>query len=141
MKKVSILGATGLVGQRFIQLLANHPYFQISALAASNMSAGKYYAEAVNWRLDTPLPDCVKGMPIQECKPTFECDYVFSALPSDIAGPIEDTFINAGYTMFSNAASHRMDDNVPLVIPEVNLNHLNLVRNQNTPGRIITNPN
>ncbi|WP_018963791.1 aspartate-semialdehyde dehydrogenase [Coprothermobacter platensis] len=141
MKRVAILGATGLVGQRFVQLLANHPYFEISALAASNMSAAKPYKEAVAWRLDTPIPENVMDMIVQECKPTFECDYVFSALPSDIAGPIEDEFINAGYTVFSNAASHRMDDNVPLVIPEVNYQHMSIVQSQHTNGKIITNPN
>jgi len=141
MKKVAILGATGLVGQRFIQLLENHPYFQISTLAASQNSAGKTYKEAVTWRLNTAMPDSISDMLIEECKPTFHCDYVFSALPSSVAGPIEDMFVNAGYTVFSNAACHRMDSNVPLVVPEVNWQHLSLARSQTTPGVIITNPN
>jgi len=94
-RKVAILGATGLVGQRFIQLLENHPYFQISTLAASQNSAGKTYKEAVTWRLNTAMPDSISDMLIEECRPTFHCDYVFSALPSSVAGPIEDMFVNA----------------------------------------------
>ena len=140
-RKVAILGATGLVGQRFIQLLANHPHFEISALAASQNSTGKLYKDAVTWRLSTAMPGSVSHMLIQECKPAFQCDYVFSALPSSVAGPIEDMFVDAGYTVFSNAASHRMDAKVPLVVPEVNWQHLSLARCQTTPGVIITNPN
>lgn len=141
MKKVAILGATGLVGQRFVQLLSNHPFFELSVLAASDNSAGKRYSQAVQWHLDVPIPDKVCQMEVQRCEPNFDCDYVFSALPSDIAGPIEDEFIKSGYIVFSNAASHRMDQNVPLMIPEVNLDHLNLIDYQTTPGKIITNPN
>ncbi len=140
-RKVAILGATGLVGQRFIQLLANHPYFEISTLAASQNSAGKLYKDAVTWRLSTAMPHSISDMLIEECKPTFRCDYVFSALPSSVAGPIEDMFVNAGYTVFSNAASHRMDERVPLVVPEINWQHLSLTRSQNTTGVIVTNPN
>lgn len=141
MKKVAILGATGLVGQRFIQLLSNHPFFEISVLAASDNSAGKRYSQVVQWHLDTPIPDKVGQMEVQRCEPNFDCDYVFSALPSDIAGPIEDEFVKSGYIVFSNAASHRMDENVPLMIAEVNLDHLNLIDHQKTSGKIITNPN
>ncbi|MEJ5228816.1 MAG: aspartate-semialdehyde dehydrogenase [Pseudothermotoga sp.] len=141
MKKVAILGATGLVGQRFVQLLSKHPFFKISALAASDNSAGKKYSQAVQWHLNVPIPDELSQMEIQRCEPNIECDYVFSALPSDIAGPIEDSFVKAGYTVFSNAASHRLDQNVPLVVPEVNLDHLKLLDSQKTPGKIVTNPN
>ncbi len=141
VRKVAILGATGLVGQRFVQLLSDHPFFKISVLAASDNSAGKRYSQAVQWHLDTPIPDEVCQMQVQKCEPGFDCDYVFSALPSDMAGPIEDEFIKSGYVVFSNAASHRMDQNVPLIVPEVNLNHLDLIDHQTTPGKIITNPN
>ncbi len=141
MKKVAILGATGLVGQRFVQFLSGHPFFKISALAASDNSAGKKYSQAVQWHLNIPIPDEVSQMEVQRCEPNIECDYVFSALPSDIAGPIEDSFVRAGYTVFSNAASHRLDQDVPLVVPEVNLDHLRLLDSQKTPGKIVTNPN
>jgi len=141
VKKVAILGATGLVGQRFVELLSGHPFFKISALAASDNSAGKKYSQAVQWHLNIPIPDEVSQMEIQRCEPNIECDYVFSALPSDIAGPIEDNFVRAGYTVFSNAASHRLDQDVPLVVPEINLDHLRLLDFQKTPGKIVTNPN
>jgi len=141
VKKLAILGATGLVGQRFIQLLSGHPFFEISALAASDNSSGKKYIEAVHWHLNTPIPDKVKGMVVRDCRPDFEADYVLSALPSDVAGPIEEELLAAGYIIFSNAASHRLNQNVPIVVPEVNLDHLNLIQSQETKGKIITNPN
>ncbi|MGB9820231.1 MAG: aspartate-semialdehyde dehydrogenase [Pseudothermotoga sp.] len=141
MRKVAVLGATGLVGQRFIQILSNHPFFKISVVAASDNSAGKRYRQAVQWHLDMPIPENVFEMEVQKCEPNFDCDYVFSALPSDIAGPIEDEFVKAGYIVFSNASSHRMDENVPLIVPEVNLDHLDLIHNQTTKGKIVTNPN
>ncbi|AEH50615.1 aspartate-semialdehyde dehydrogenase [Pseudothermotoga thermarum] len=141
MKKVAILGATGLVGQRFIQLLQNHPYFEIVALCASDNSAGLKYAQAARWKLDIPIPSKIAEMVVRPCKPDIDCDYVFSALPSDVAGPIEDEFRKAGYTIFSNAASHRLDEDVPLVVPEVNLDHLELVKHQKGPGKLVTNPN
>jgi len=141
VKKLAILGATGLVGQRFIQLLSGHPFFEISALAASDNSSGKKYIEAVHWHLNTPIPDKVKGMVVRDCRPDFEADYVLSALPSDVAGPIEEELLAAGYIIFSNAASHRLNQSVPIVVPEVNLDHLNLIQSQETKGKIITNPN
>lgn len=141
MKKLAILGATGLVGQRLVQLLSDHPIFEISALAASDNSSGKKYIEAVHWHLNTPIPDKVKGMVVRDCRPDFEADYVLSALPSDVAGPIEEKLAAAGYLVISNASSHRLDQNVPVVVPEVNLDHLNLIRSQQTKGKIITNPN
>ncbi len=141
MKKLAILGATGLVGQRFIQLLSGHPFFEISALAASDNSSGKKYGEAVQWHLETPPPDKISEMVVRDCRPDFEADYVLSALPSDVAGPIEAELAAAGYVVFSNASSHRLDQDVPAVVPEVNLDHLNLIHSQKTPGKIVTNPN
>ncbi len=141
MKKVAILGATGLVGQRFIQLLESHPYFKIVALCASDNSAGMKYKQAARWKLDVRIPPDVAEMTVKTCTPDIDCDYVFSALPSDIAGPIEDEFRKAGYIVFSNAAAHRMDEDVPLVVPEVNLDHLEIADRQSGPGKIITNPN
>jgi len=140
-KKVAILGATGLVGQRFVQLLANHPIFELTAVAASDASAGSRYESVGHWHLDSPIPKSVANMVVQRCEPTLDCEYVFSALPSDVAGPIESAFAEAGYVVFSNASSHRMDKDVPLLIPEVNLEHLKLTRFQKTRGKIITNPN
>ncbi|MEN3007598.1 aspartate-semialdehyde dehydrogenase [Pseudothermotoga sp.] len=139
-KKVAILGATGTVGQRFIQLLANHPFFEIAVLAASESSAGKKYGEVVHWHLNCEIPEKVRDMTVVSVDSSFDCDYIFSALPSDIAGPIETRFVEQGYTVFSNAASHRMDENVPLLVPEVNLEHIRLVERQKK-GRLITNPN
>ena len=141
MKKLAILGATGLVGQRFVQLLSGHPFFEISVLAASDNSSGKKYGQAVHWHLNAPIPDKVKGMVVRDCRPDFEADYVLSALPSDVAGPIEEELLAAGYIIFSNAASHRLDQNVPVVVPEVNLDHLNLISSQKTTGKIVTDPN
>lgn len=140
-KKVAILGATGLVGQRFVQLLANHPIFELTAVAASDASAGSRYESVGHWHLDSPIPKSVANMVVQRCEPTLDCEYVFSALLSDVAGPIESAFAEAGYVVFSNASSHRMDKDVPLLIPEVNLEHLKLTRFQKTRGKIITNPN
>lgn len=140
-KKVAILGATGTVGQRFVQLLANHPFFEITALAASEASAGKKYADIVHWHLPCDIPKNVKNMEIVSVDSNFDCDYVFSALPSDVAGPVEKRLVEQGYTVFSNAASHRMDEDVPLLVPEVNLEHMKLVERQKTLGRLITNPN
>lgn len=140
-KRVAILGATGTVGQRFVQMLANHPLFEIVALAASEASAGKKYGEVVHWHLPGEIPEKVRDMTVVNIDTTFDCDYIFSALPSDVAGPIETRLVEQGYIVFSNAASHRMDENVPLLVPEVNLEHIKLVEKQRTKGRLITNPN
>ena len=142
---VAILGATGLVGQRLIELLANHPWFEISALAASDNSVGKKYPDAANWHLPSALPDSVRSMIVQPCEPKFDAAMIFSALPSDVAGEIEENFANAGYLVSSNASNHRMDVDVPLVIPEVNPDHLDLIRVQQarrkSKGAIVCNPN
>jgi len=145
--KVGILGATGMVGQRFIQLLEGHPWFEVSSLAASERSAGKPYRESMagRWKLETPIPAEVEGMDVKECTPALDCRLVFSALDSSIAGPVEEEFARAGYVVSSNSKNHRMDDDVPLLIPEVNGDHLEIVeeqkRRRSCKGFIVTNPN
>lgn len=146
MVSVGVLGATGAVGQRFVQLLADHPYFDLTVLTASGRSAGKKYRDAVNWRLDMPLPESVGDIVVAETK--VEClknaDIVFSALPADLATPVETECANAGIGVCSNASSHRMDPDVPLVVPEVNGDHLRMIELQRDGGRdgfIVTNPN
>ena len=144
--RVGILGATGAVGQRFVQLLENHPWFTVTALAASERSEGKPYAEAVTWRLDTPIPAAVKDLVVQPCTPGLPCDLVFSGLDASIAGPIEQAFAAGGYAVISNSKNHRMDEDVPLVIPEVNPDHTAMIPHQQKQrgfdrGFIVTNPN
>jgi aspartate-semialdehyde dehydrogenase len=141
---VAVLGATGLVGQRLLQMLENHPWLEVRALAASDNSVGKKYADAAKWHLPGEIPAPFREMTVQPCQPTFDTPLVFSALPSDVAGEIETAFARAGYLISSNASSHRMDAGVPLVIPEVNPDHLELVRAQKSEGKggaIICNPN
>src|SRR3979490_3100402 len=106
--KVGILGATGTVGQRMIQLLERHPWFEVSAVAASDNSAGKNYAQATRWMLETPLPDAVAKMPVQSRQPGLECDFVLSGLPSAVAEETELQLAKAGMAVISNASSHRM---------------------------------
>ncbi len=143
--RVGILGATGMVGQRFIQLLENHPQFEVTALAASDRSQGKRYDEACAWRLAGELPVAIKAMPVQAPKPPLECDVVFSSLPGDIAREAEGSFAEAGYPVISNSSAYRMDKDVPLLIPEVNHDHLDLLEKQrerySSGGFIVTNPN
>jgi aspartate-semialdehyde dehydrogenase len=141
-----ILGATGMVGQRFIQLLEDHPQFEVSALAASGRSQGKTYAEACTWRLPGEMPERVKQIVVQSPAPPLECDFVFSSLPGDVAKEAEESFARAGYPVISNSSSHRMAADVPLLIPEVNHEHLALIDAQRTRrgydrGFIVTNPN
>ena len=145
--KVGILGATGMVGQRFISLLDKHPYFEVTELAASERSAGKTYAEAVQgrWKVDGDIPVYTSGMVVKECKPGLDCKLVFSALESSVAGPIEEAFAKAGYVVSSNSRNHRMTEDVPLLIPEVNPDHLNMLVKQKErlggKGFMVTNPN
>ncbi|MDX6614219.1 MAG: aspartate-semialdehyde dehydrogenase [Blastocatellia bacterium] len=143
--RVGILGATGMVGQRFIQLLQGHPQFEISALAASDRSQGKTFAEACTWRLAGEIPDAVKSMLVQAPHPPLDCDFVFSSLPGDIARETEAAFAAAGYPVISNSSAFRMDADVPLLIPEVNPEHLGLLESQKARypegGFIVTNPN
>jgi len=144
--RVGVLGATGAVGQRFVELLADHPWFKLTALAASDASAGRPYAEACRWLLSSDMPSHVADMIVYETSPTIDCDLVFSALPGGMAGTVEENFAAAGYGVFSNASAHRQDSDVPLLIPEVNPDHLSLIATQRTRrgwerGFIITNPN
>jgi aspartate-semialdehyde dehydrogenase len=146
MINAGVLGATGAVGQRFIQLLAEHPWFDLQVITASERSAGKRYRDVVNWRLDVPFPEHVGDLVVQPTtvNAVKNLDLVFSAMPADIATAIEDDVARAGVAVFSNAASHRMDEDVPLVIPEVNPDHLGLIDVQRDRGRdgfIVTNPN
>jgi len=139
---VAILGATGSVGQRFVELLHNHPWFDVVAVAASKQSAGKTYRNAVNWLMHTPLPENIASMVVQECQPNIPVKIVFSALDTEVAGEIEKRFAEAGYLVISNASSHRMHSDVPLLIPEVNRSHLELLDQQKfATGKIVTNPN
>lgn len=147
MKKleVGILGATGMVGQRFVSLLEHHPWFEVRWLAASERSAGKTYAEACSWRLRESLPKAARDLAVHECKPGHAPQLVFSSLDSKVAGEVEKEFAQAGHVVVSNSSNHRMDTDVPLLIPEVNADHLVLVRMQRKQrgwkGMIVTNPN
>ena len=143
---VGVLGATGAVGQRFIQLLAGNPWFRITALGASERSAGKRYADASTWRLSADCPEQVRNLVVQPCEPGLDCRLVFSALPASEAMQVEEQFASAGYGVFSNASAHRMDQDVPLLIPEVNGDHLSMLAHQRASrgwdeGFIVTNPN
>jgi aspartate-semialdehyde dehydrogenase len=144
--RVGILGATGMVGQRFVQMLENHPEFEITALAASDRSQGKSYGEACTWRLVGDMPAFVKSMVVQPPQPPLDCDVVVSSLPSDVARSSEEAFAAAGYPVISNASSFRMDEDVPLLIPEINADHLKVLERQKSErgfstGYIVTNPN
>jgi aspartate-semialdehyde dehydrogenase len=144
--RVGILGATGTVGQRFVQLLENHPQFEITALAASERSAEKRYAEACAWKLAGEIPKYVREIIVQPIEPPLDCDLVFSSLPSNVARETEEAFARAGYPVISNSSSYRMDEDVPLLIPEINADHLGLIDVQRktrgfTSGFIVTNPN
>jgi aspartate-semialdehyde dehydrogenase len=141
--RVGILGATGAVGQIFVQLLADHPWFNVTALAASERSAGRSYREAVNWIGKHPIPPPIADMTVQPTEPGIECDFVFSGLSSSVAGDVERAFAEAGYPVISNAKNYRMQDDVPLLIPEVNPDHIALIDEQDwgSDGFIVTNPN
>lgn len=138
---VGVLGATGSVGQKFISLLADHPWFEITEVAASERSAGKKYKDAVNWILSTPLPEKIANMEVKHCKPDLNCKIAFSGLDSGVAGEVETEFANAGYYVVSNSKNHRMDKDVPLLVPEINSDHIELIKAQKHKGCIITNPN
>ncbi|HEY7169399.1 MAG TPA: aspartate-semialdehyde dehydrogenase [Vicinamibacterales bacterium] len=142
---VGILGATGMVGQQFIALLANHPWFKVEYLGASERSAGKAFTEAAAWRLSSRLPDDVAKRVVEQAAPGNAPKLVFSGLDSSVAGEIEAQFAQAGHIVVSNSKNYRMFDTVPLLIPEVNGDHLKLLECQQAAhgwkGRIITNPN
>jgi aspartate-semialdehyde dehydrogenase len=143
--EVGVLGATGMVGQQFIVRLSNHPWFKVSWLAASERSEGKSYADAAPWRLATPMPDAVRAMKVDGSVPGRGPKVVFSALDAKAADEIEHQFAAAGHIVLSNARTHRMDPLVPLLIPEVNADHLCLIERQRKDkgwtGAVITNPN
>ncbi|HKJ45637.1 MAG TPA: aspartate-semialdehyde dehydrogenase [Balneolales bacterium] len=145
--KVGILGATGAVGQKFIRLLDNHPWFTITALGASERSSGKKYKEAVNWIEPSSIPKDVSDISVSDCKPEemTDVDFVFSGLDSSVATGIELAFAKAGIPVISNAKNYRTHENVPLLVPEVNPDHIEMIDNQtfteNGSGFIVTNPN
>jgi len=144
--QVGIVGATGTVGQRFIQLLENHPWFEVSWLSASDRSAGKKYADATNWRLATPLPARVAALTVNSASPTQDTPkLIFAALDSTAAREIEPAFADAGCAVVSNSSAFRMAQDVPLVIPEVNGDHVPLLKSQKwyqkNGGFMVTNPN
>jgi len=142
---VAVLGATGTVGQRFIQLLADHPWFEIVALAASERSAGRRYADACKWVIPGDPPRGVGDMTVVPLEPTLPGRVVFSALPSPVAREVEPLFAEAGYVVCSNASAFRQEPDVPLIIPEVNADHLALIERQRAErgwaGLIVTSPN
>ncbi len=149
MRKIGIgvLGATGLVGQNIIKLLENHPWFEVAEVAASGRSAGKTYGEVMagRWSASGKIPEKIREMKLKEAKPGLECEIVLSALDSSVAFEIEENFAKKGYIVSSNAKSHRMDRDVPLLIPEINHEHLSMVdkqrRSRGWKGFIITDPN
>ena len=142
---VAILGATGSVGQRFIQLLANHPWFRVHEVVASDRSAGKTYNDAVDWRLDTLVPDDIAKLTVQSLGVELESKLLFSGLDSSVAGEAEDDYANRGCAVVSNSRNHRMAADVPLLIPEINADHLGAIELQRKRrprgGYIVTNPN
>jgi len=145
--KVALLGATGLVGQRFLQLLHNHPRFEVVALAGSERSSGRRYGDVVRWFLEGPLPEDYAEMEVLAPDPSVipKVDLVFSALPSDVAEKVELEFVREGFTVVSNASNARLEADIPLIVPEVNLDHLGLIRVQRErrgwKGALVKNPN
>ncbi len=144
--KAGVLGATGMVGQRLVSMLANHPWFELTEVAASERSATRRYADVVRWHLNTPIPKGAADLTVKTLAPSLDCDFVFSALDSSVAGPAEEEFARAGYPVVSNSKNHRMAADVPLLIPEVNAAHLDAIPLQQknrgyTTGFIVTNPN
>jgi len=142
---VAVLGATGAVGQKFIKLLQDHPWFEVTQVAASERSVGRRYEEVVAWKQNTPIPESVRILEVRPCTPDLDCRIAFSGLDAAVAGEVEDSFARAGCVVLSNSKNHRMDADVPLVIPELNHDHLGLIpiqrRNRGTSGFIVTNSN
>jgi len=147
MLKAAVLGATGNVGQIFVQLLDGHPWFKVSVVAASERSKGRIYGEASRWRQSSSIPEAVAQLDVVDIKPKAvkDVDIVFSALPSDVARKVEEDFASAGYVVVSNASAHRMDPDVPMINPEINCSHVSLIEEQRRKrkwdGAIVTNPN
>jgi len=144
-RKVAVLGATGAVGQKFVRLLEGHPWFKLSEVYASERSAGKTYAEATNWLEESPMPQAARGLEVKTDTYDLDADICFSAIPGGKAGPAEREFARRGYAVFSNARDLRMEPDVPLVIAEVNGDHLGLVETQKkaakSDGFVVTNGN
>ena len=142
---VAILGATGSVGQRFIQLLEGHPWFRVHELVASERSAGKTYGTATDWRLDSEVPSDVANLEVRSLGSELESRLLFSGLDSSVAGEAEDEYANRGCAVISNSRNHRMGQDVPLMIPEINADHIGAIELQRKrrggPGYIVTNPN
>jgi len=145
--KAAVLGATGMVGQRFLQLLTENPWFELRVITASEKSVGKKYSEATRWMLGDDMPKSLSDLEVQPTDPNSvgDVDVVFSALPAEVAGEVEEDFARDGYVVVSNASSHRMDSDVPLLNPEVNAEHVHLIDEQRHKrrwdGAIVTNPN
>jgi len=147
MKKieVGVLGATGMVGQHFVKFLQNHPWFELTWVGASDRSAGKKYSEATQWRLEGTMPEKIAGLTVKECVPGNAPRLGFSATDASVATEIERAFATAGHVVVSNSRNHRMEKDVPLLVPEVNPDHLKLIPQQQAArgwkGQIVTNPN
>jgi aspartate-semialdehyde dehydrogenase len=142
---VAVLGATGMVGQRFAQQLANHPWFEISALASSERSAGHAYQEACTWQLNGEMPAHIADMVVQPVEPNLDARIVFSALPASIARDVEPDLADAGYVVCSNASAFRYEEDVPVIIPEITHDHTALLEQQKAKrgwsGLLVTSPN
>ena len=143
--EVGVLGATGMVGQEFVSFLQNHPWFEMKWAGASDRSAGKKYADATSWRLDGVMPAGVRELTVEESKPGNAPKLLFSAMDASVATDIERAFASAGHIVVSNSRNHRMEPDVPLLVPEANPDHLKLIpvqqRNRGWKGQIVTNPN
>jgi aspartate-semialdehyde dehydrogenase len=143
--EVGVLGATGMVGQHFVKFLQDHPWFEMKWAGASDRSAGKKYREATSWRLDGAMPGAVADLTVEECKPGNAPRLVFSAMDASVATEIERAFAETGHVVVSNSKNHRMEPDVPLLVPELNPDHLKLVplqqRQRGWKGQIVTNPN
>ncbi len=143
--EVGVLGATGMVGQEFVSFLQNHPWFEMKWAGASDRSAGKKYSDATSWRLDGVMPLEVRDLTVEESKPGNAPKLLFSAMDASVATDIERAFASAGHIVVSNSRNHRMEPDVPLLVPEANPEHLKLIpvqqRNRGWKGQIVTNPN
>jgi aspartate-semialdehyde dehydrogenase len=143
--EVGILGATGMVGQHFVRFLQDHPWFELTWVGASDRSAGKKYRDATSWRLDGAMPSPVADLMVEECKPGNAPRLVFSATDASVATEIEQAFAQAGHVVVSNSRNHRMETDVPLLVPELNPGHLQLIplqrQRRGWSGQIVTNPN
>jgi len=143
--EVGVLGATGMVGQNFVKFLQNHPWFDLTWVGASDRSSGKKYREATAWRLDGTMPEKTAELTVEDCKPGNAPRLLFSATDASVATEIEQAFAQSGHVVVSNSRNHRMDSDVPLLIPEVNPGHLKVIplqqKNRGWTGQIVTNPN